>query len=469
MAPQPRWRDPDGLATINVIVKKLIPTWTNGLHPVQLELISAILDGQDVLCCTATGDGKSAAFSIPTLVLLEYNRTPGTYIIGLPSRNKPIGIVITPTKGLADNIVLKLSKLNVSAFSYCKQTLTVARKTGIHLATEIKDCTKWQVICVDPEHLHDNEWREVTGSPIFQANILFACVNEAHLINEWGVSFRPAFSIIGTFLHGRFPPSMSVVGLTATLEPRAPTASVCKSLGFFDGRFTFIRRSNERPNTQFSIQFLPRGLSGDKFDFLLPYLADLRKTIIHCRTIDQVSHVHAYLWRLQPEGTDKLRRARIYHKMDPQLQIIICTVTFSNGLNAKSLLDSLSLGFGSTFNETWQEKGHVGCDPETVGRGIVFAPHRIIKEANSYLASLTSPAALQGQRKDQSKKKKKKSTPAVFDKSKALMPLILMLPLWIVSLLAIAYHACSVNNGRAVTQLFSLCPRCLLVALDFPS
>ena len=72
MAQVPRWQDPSGLETINTpIVKKLIPTWTDGLHAVQLELISAILDGKDVLCCTATGDGKSAAFSVPTLVLSE--------------------------------------------------------------------------------------------------------------------------------------------------------------------------------------------------------------------------------------------------------------------------------------------------------------------------------------------------------------------------------------------------------------
>ncbi|PPR04699.1 hypothetical protein CVT26_015024 [Gymnopilus dilepis] len=436
MVPQPRWQDPHGLATINIIVKNLIPGWTNGLHPVQLELVSAILDQDDVLCCTATGDGKSAAFSIPTLVLQEYNRTPGTYIAGLPSRTRPIGVVITPTKGLAQNIVHELSKLSVSAFSYCKETLTEARKTGVRLATEIKECVKWQVICVDPEHLHDKEWREITEGPVFRANILFTCVDEVHLINEWGLSFRPSFSVIGAFLRGRFPSSMSVVGLSATLEPGAPTVSVCRSLGFFEGRFILIRRSNERPNTQFSIQYLPRGLSGDKFDFLLPYLADLRKTIIHCRTIDQVSRVHAYLWRLQPDGSDKLRRVRIYHSVcpadynketiqlletDPQLQIVVSTVAFSNGLNAKTLLDSLSLGFGSTFNETWQEKGRVGRDPETIGRGVIFAPRRIIKEATSYLASVTSLSAPLHQRNDRSKKKAKLSTPAVFDKSKALV------------------------------------------------
>jgi hypothetical protein len=75
------------------IVEKLIPTWTDGLHAVQLELVSAILDG------------KSAAFSVPTHVLSEYNKHPEAYVAGLPTRKRPIGVVVTPTKGLADNIV----------------------------------------------------------------------------------------------------------------------------------------------------------------------------------------------------------------------------------------------------------------------------------------------------------------------------------------------------------------------------
>jgi superfamily II DNA/RNA helicase len=102
---KPRWQDPLGLETINTIVKNIIPLWTSGLHTVQLNLISAIFDGQDVLCCTATGDGKWAAFSIPCLVLSEYNQHPESYPANLPTRSRPIGVMVTPTKGLASNIV----------------------------------------------------------------------------------------------------------------------------------------------------------------------------------------------------------------------------------------------------------------------------------------------------------------------------------------------------------------------------
>jgi hypothetical protein len=71
---------------------------------------------------------------------------------------------------------------------------------------------------------------------------------------------------------------------------------------------------------------------------------------------------------------------------DPQLHIVISAVAFSNGQNSKSLLVSLSLGFGLTFNESWQEKGRVGRDPNTVGGGVILAHRRVVKEVESYLA-----------------------------------------------------------------------------------
>ncbi|KAJ6606970.1 hypothetical protein B0H10DRAFT_2308655 [Mycena sp. CBHHK59/15] len=95
------WQSRVGRETLQKIVEQVIPAWKDGLRPVQEDFCSAILDGDDVLCCTATGDGKSAAFSVPILVLNEYNKNPGLYAAGLPTRLNPIGIVVTPTKGLA--------------------------------------------------------------------------------------------------------------------------------------------------------------------------------------------------------------------------------------------------------------------------------------------------------------------------------------------------------------------------------
>lgn len=99
-----RWQDLVGRETVNSIVKSQTP-WKNGLYMHQLDLITPILDGDDILCCTATGDGKSASFSITIIVLNEYNKNPNLYPKGLPTRPNPCGIVITPTNGLSRNIV----------------------------------------------------------------------------------------------------------------------------------------------------------------------------------------------------------------------------------------------------------------------------------------------------------------------------------------------------------------------------
>jgi superfamily II DNA/RNA helicase len=85
-------------------VEEKIPEWTGGLHEWQVIVVAWILDGEDVLCVTATGDGKSAIFAVPILVLLEVARNPQSYP-GFAHLKKPVGIVIAPTKGLAMNIV----------------------------------------------------------------------------------------------------------------------------------------------------------------------------------------------------------------------------------------------------------------------------------------------------------------------------------------------------------------------------
>jgi superfamily II DNA helicase RecQ len=104
MAPKYRWRDPEGLRTVTKIVKEQIPQWKDGLYPSQDNLVRRVLDGEAILCCMATGGGKSALFAVPILILREMSRNRHLYP-DLPIRALPQGIVVTPTKGLAANIV----------------------------------------------------------------------------------------------------------------------------------------------------------------------------------------------------------------------------------------------------------------------------------------------------------------------------------------------------------------------------
>ncbi|KAJ7877262.1 hypothetical protein B0H14DRAFT_3436214 [Mycena olivaceomarginata] len=136
---------------------------------------------------------------------MEYNKNPALYPARLPARSNPVGIVVTPDerfghhrcrKGLSLSsrptfgyhrqlclravftsvylILLELTRLNISAFAYSQESLADTRRREVRLADEIKSCDKWQVVCVDPEHLKTKVWREVSESPIFRANIIYA-------------------------------------------------------------------------------------------------------------------------------------------------------------------------------------------------------------------------------------------------------------------------------------------------------
>src|ERR1700678_2890306 len=78
-----------------------------------------------------------------------------------------------------------------------------------------------------------------SGHPLqSHVNVLFACVDEAHLINTWGLSFCPTFALIGTFLCGRFPGSISIDSCCSNCNPQTwCTNGLClQESGFLQGQ-----------------------------------------------------------------------------------------------------------------------------------------------------------------------------------------------------------------------------------------
>lgn len=240
--------------------------------------------------------------------------------------------------------MLELTCMKIFAFAYCRESLADARRRGVNLADEIKTCAKWQVICVDPEHLKTKEWRDISESPIFRSRIIYAAIDEVHLINEWGTNFRIDFKVIGLFVRGRLPVHISIVGLSATLAQGTDTTAVCQTLGLFEGQFHMIRRSNERPNIQFIMETLSHGLAGYEFPDILRYIESGRKLVIHFNSLDMLFRCYVYIWRLQHPSADKMRRTRMYHSLcspsyneetirrideDPECQIVLPTIAGS--------------------------------------------------------------------------------------------------------------------------------------------
>ncbi|THU82478.1 hypothetical protein K435DRAFT_823206 [Dendrothele bispora CBS 962.96] len=271
-----------------------------------------------------TRDGKSSFYDIPLLVHKELSENPGLYP-PFPVREHPTAIVVTPTKGLADSIIHEAEEFGLSGFSYCHDNITKYRNTD--LVSSICSCTKWQLICVDPERLATPEWTTILRDKEFLKNLVLFCVEEAHLIRSWGPQFRPYFEFIGATARGFNPEGVSLVGLSATCAPVDP-----------------LRRK--------------KGVS--KYAKILEYLQSGRKAVIRVNTIPDCYDIYEFLWNHVPPGTSPLHRMQMYHSLctddynretfdlidsDSKLQVVIATVAFTLGINRKSILDSISFGF----------------------------------------------------------------------------------------------------------------------------
>lgn len=87
----------DDLGLIQPILAALKAEGYTNPTPIQEQAIPKILQRKDVLGCAQTGTGKTAAFAIPMIQLMENDR-PG------PGRRPIRGLVLTPTRELAIQI-----------------------------------------------------------------------------------------------------------------------------------------------------------------------------------------------------------------------------------------------------------------------------------------------------------------------------------------------------------------------------
>lgn len=117
--------------------------------PIQCEGIPLALHGRDLIACAPTGSGKTLAFLIP---LLQDVITNGKDSHGLQ------GLIISPTKELANQIYLELVKLSHCVFLEKKRPLQVAllsKSFSAKLRNKAVSDTKYDILVSTPLRLID--------------------------------------------------------------------------------------------------------------------------------------------------------------------------------------------------------------------------------------------------------------------------------------------------------------------------
>lgn len=130
------------------LLSNLIDSHFTEPTPVQCECIPMALQERDVLSCAPTGSGKTLAFLIPLL----------QQIITSKSTEGVKGLIISPTKELANQIFLECSKLAHKIFLTKKRPLRVAllsKSLSAKLRNKVISEQKYDIIISTPLRLID--------------------------------------------------------------------------------------------------------------------------------------------------------------------------------------------------------------------------------------------------------------------------------------------------------------------------
>ena len=178
-----------------------------------------------------------------------------------------------------------------------------------------------------PEQYNSKRFKAVLDDKNFRQLLVRHTIDEAHLVDTWGGSFRCVYLNIGP-LHLKLDSSVVLVGMTATLKPGRSQKLVLDQLGFTGRSNTrmaplIFRMPIDRPSLKMSSRLLQHGLGGHTFPdlyFVLPIFTgmspypEIERRIIACGTIGLANRVIEFLDRQLPSDyPDRLRKIMPYH------------------------------------------------------------------------------------------------------------------------------------------------------------
>ncbi len=241
----------------------LSPTMLRALHqarytqptPIQAEFIPRALDGLDVIGQAKTGTGKTAAFGIPIIEMLE------------PRGRGPQAIIMAPTRELVQQIVVELQKLAAG-----RPVAVCGSFGGEPIDRQIRALQKGVDIVVGtPGRVLDHIQRHT----LYLGDIVHAVLDEADRMLDIG--FRPDIERILR----KLPEPHQTLLLSATISPDVRKLAQ---------RYMFnpieVNLSRDEPSVETIQQFCISIEADRKFDLLVHLLKRdrPRQCIIFTRT-----------------------------------------------------------------------------------------------------------------------------------------------------------------------------------------
>ena len=261
----------------------------------------------------------------------------------------------------------KMRSAGLKAVAINADTVASAKSCLFKTVAQDRDVS---MVLLSPEQLQSKNYeKKLVNSSCFTERLCMIAVDEAHLLNTWGESFRKAFQQIG-WTRARFQKRVPTAAVTATLQVGTSTDRVRTFLGFEDPHCHVIRRSNYRPDIRLIVRTMKSGLENGDFSN-----RGRRRTLIFLKTVAAGFLVQAYFWRKLAGDSRRDNRVRMFNAVNhkayndetlalwkanhPDIQIIVATSILSVGIDAPTFDDVIVYGQPPDTDEFIQDYGRL--------------------------------------------------------------------------------------------------------------
>lgn len=305
----------------------------DGFRPMQEEIITAALEGKDVLAIMPTGGGKSICFQVPGLM------------------RDGITLVVTPLIALMKDQVQNLNDRGVRALAIHAGM----SRHEVDLALNNAAYGDYKFLYLSPERLGTQLFR----SYIDVLDVSFIVVDEAHCISQWGYDFRPDYLRIGELRERIDAP---VIAVTATATPSV-AQDIMERLDFKEK--LLLKSGFERPNLSYIVRQVE-----DKYSQILNVCNGVPGTgIVYARNRRKCEELSAFL-RAQGVSASfyhaglggQARAERQAAWKSGAVRVMVCTNAFGMGIDKPDVRFVVHYDLPESPEAYFQEAGRAGRD-----------------------------------------------------------------------------------------------------------